>query len=51
MDGQGTKRSDLHYKEKILGSSQQKFEPRNKDLSVEKDKGVPEKKNRPTNAF
>ena len=42
--------SDLRYKEKILESSQRKLEPRNKEF-VEKDKGVPEKKNRSTNVF
>ena len=43
--------SDLRYKAKILGSSQRKLEPRNKEFDLEKDKGVPEKENGPTNAF
>ena len=36
IDGRGTKRSYLCYKEKILGSSQQKFEPRNKEFDYRK---------------
>ena len=36
IDGRGTERSDLRYKEKILGSSQQKLEPRNKEFDCRK---------------
>ena len=43
--------SDLRYKENILGSSERKLEPRNKEFDCRKDKGVAEKENRPTNTF
>ena len=36
IDGRGTKRSDLRYKEKILESFQQKLEPRNKEFHCRK---------------
>jgi hypothetical protein len=42
------KRSDLYYKEKILENSQWKLELRNKEFYWEKNKGVSEKKDRPT---
>ena len=34
--GRGTERSDLRYKEKILGSSQRKHELRNKEFDCRK---------------
>ena len=36
IDGRGTKRSDLHYKEKFLGNSERKLEPRNKEFDCRK---------------
>ena len=49
IDVLGIERSDLRYKENILGSFQRKLELRNKKkLIIEKDKDVSLKKNRPT---
>jgi hypothetical protein len=40
--------SDLGYQENILGNSQWKLELRNKEFYWEKNKGVSEKEDRPT---
>ena len=36
IDGRGTEKSDLCYKENILGSSERKLEPRNKEFDFRK---------------
>ena len=51
IDGRGTERSDLCYKKRFQEGPNENLRRETKNLIVEKDKGVPEKENRPTNAF